>query len=329
MHDLSRRWFGRLPTFDTEDGATVVEPPGRGPGHWAGACSVLKDGDVYYLYYRFRRPRGVGPDRGYECHIAESSDGVHFSDIWRMEKAALETTSMERACLVRTLGGKYRLYVSYVDPADGRWRIDLMEAESCGGFDPASRTPCLAADACGCEGVKDPWVFLLGGVWHMILSYAMPTKTATQDERTQMHASHDVYNTGITKSATALATSPDGVRWKWEGDIFSPPETGWDCYCRRISGLVWTPPVWTALYDGSASVEQNYEERTGIAISTGLRRFSSACPRGPVFGTHHGPGGVRYADPVQTGSACRFYYEYTREDGAHELRVSVVENTGT
>ena len=32
----SRRW-GIAPLFDPEHGTTIVEPPGRGNGYWAGA----------------------------------------------------------------------------------------------------------------------------------------------------------------------------------------------------------------------------------------------------------------------------------------------------
>ena len=45
-------------------------------------------------------------------------------------------------------------------------------------------------------------------------------------------------------------------------------ESGWDSYAKtRIATVVYTPPVFTAFYDGSADVSENYEERTGIAIS--------------------------------------------------------------
>ena len=328
MVDPCRRHFHAVPTFDPEQGTTVVEPLQPGAGHWCGACSVLNDADAFYLYYRIRRPRDQQPDRGYECRIARSEDGLRFETIWSLQKGALNSTSMERACLVRTPAGRYRLYLSYVDPDDQRWRIDQMEADAPDRFDAATRTPSLTAADGACEGVKDPWVFLLGDTWHMILSYARPPDQSGEDQRRKMHATSDVYNTGIATSATALATSADGLSWAWQGDVFSPTQSGWDRYCRRINGLVWAPPLWIGFYDGAASVEQNYEERTGLAVSTDLRSFASASPRAPSLGAASGPGGVRYVEPVVTRKGWRFYYEYTREDGSHELRVSCVASAG-
>jgi hypothetical protein len=241
-----------------------------------------------------------------------------------VEKTALDTTSMERSCLARASADVYRLYVSYVDPADQRWRIDVMEASSPDRFDTASRRPALTAAMADCEGVKDPWVFRLGDRWLMVLSYARSRPDASARERSEMHSSADVYNTGITKSCTGLASSEDGLHWAWQGDIFSPGETGWDCFCRRIGGLVWAPPLWIAFYDGTASVRQNYEERTGLAAGADLRALRTVSPDGPCIGTATGPGGVRYVEPVAAPGEWRFYYEYGLPDGSHELRLSIV-----
>jgi hypothetical protein len=79
-----------------------------------------------------------------------------------------------------------------------------------------------------------------------------------------------------------------------------------------------------ALYDGRASAEENFEERTGLARGpspTGLTASGDA----PVAASPHGPGGLRYVSLVRLPhGGCRLYYEATREDGAHELRTEVV-----
>src|SRR5438309_679986 len=72
-------------------------------------------------------------------------------------------------------------------------------------------------------------------------------------------------------SATGLATSADGRRWHWEGGILAPAGDGWDRYCARIGCVWYQAPVWLALYDGSAGVSENYEERCGLAFSQDLR----------------------------------------------------------
>ncbi len=70
--------------FDPESAHVVLEPLEAGNGHWVGAPCVLylPDEKAFYLYYRRRRPRGEGTDRGFACYIARSKDGKHFEDIW-------------------------------------------------------------------------------------------------------------------------------------------------------------------------------------------------------------------------------------------------------
>jgi len=64
-----------------EFGAAIVveEPPGAGPGHWAGAPGAFSDGVSIYLVYRLRWPR---PRRGGELHGARG-EGERFETIWR------------------------------------------------------------------------------------------------------------------------------------------------------------------------------------------------------------------------------------------------------
>jgi hypothetical protein len=76
---------------------------------------------------------------------------------------------------------------------------------------------------------------------------------------------------------------------------------------------------WLGLYDGSASIAQNYEERCGLARSSDLRHWERVSVDGPAIGTARGPGGVRYVEITDAGDV---FYEYTRPDGAHELRVT-------
>lgn len=85
--------------------------------------------------------------------------------------------------------------------------------------------------------------------------------------------------------------------------------------------------VFIGLYDGGASVAKNYEERCGVALSTDLQTWTRLSTDGPAAGPNGGPGSVRYAEAVETDDWVRFYYEYTRPDGAHELRMVQVANT--
>jgi hypothetical protein len=311
--------------FDPSQGVTVLEPPGTGAGWWVGACSALYDeeANAFYLYYRIRKPRELG--RGVECRIAVSRDGRSFTDIWSATKQELNTPSMERACLVKVKSDLWRLYIGMVDPEDGRWRTDAMEAPSPDAFNPKERWTVFTAEDVNVEGVKDPWVIQLGGRYLMFLSYAPSLPEPDPVLEAMMHATQDVYNTGITRSHTALAESTDGRSFRWIGDVLSPSEQGWDAYAARISCVVPIGGRFVAYYDGSASVAENYEEKTGIAVSEDLRRFTRITIDGPALTSPYGYESLRYMDVVQLERSLYFYYEYSRPDGSHELRLSVVE----
>lgn len=316
---LTGKVWGGLPRFDPTSGTVIRHPEGSGAGYWAGAPTVYHDSERFYLSYRIRRPR---PDRGVENRIAVSEDGEHFEDIYTLRKASLGSDSIERCCLFRTEDGLYRFYISYVDPADGRWRTDMLSGKRPDAFDLASRQSVLTAADIGAEGVKDPNLYRIGGLYYMLLSYA-PAPVDVIDAA-QMHGTSDVYNTGLTRSHSGLATSADGIHWEWRGDILSPSTRGWDQYAARLGALVWTPPVFVGLYDGSRSVEENYEERCGAAFSFDLRHWERLTPHGPWVAVPHGSGSVRYVDVVPGADAWLFYYEMVRPDGAHELRMARV-----
>ena len=107
-------------------------------------------------------------------------------------------------------------------------------------------------------------------------------------------------------------------------------ETGatWDAYESRLSSVVYVPPLFVAFYDGTASLDGNYEEQAGLAASLTLRRFGRITPEGPVLRSPHGSGSLRYVDVVASEHEWLLYYEYCRPDGSHELRMSRVEPRG-
>ncbi|NOX57213.1 MAG: hypothetical protein GXP27_22825 [Planctomycetes bacterium] len=316
---ISRDW-ARFEPFDPNEGTVIRSAPGEGAGWWVGAPAVLYDQvtAAFYLAYRIRRPRGVHPDRGAEVHIARSTDGVEFEDIWVGRKETLDSTSIERCALTRLPDGRWGFFVSFVDPADGRWRIDLVEADQIDQLNLAHRRPVLTAGDIGAEGVKDPFLFRVAGLYHMIVSFATAAQPAAPDE---LHGTHDAYNTGLIKSRTGLATSRNGRDWSWEGELIGPSADGWDRYCTRIGTLWPQDGVWLALYDGSADVSENYEERVGLAYSLDLRRFVRVTRDGPLMVQPNASGALRYFDVLRQGDQTFFYYETACPDGSHDLRV--------
>lgn len=292
-----------LERFDPEEGTTILAPDAPGPGNWVGCPSVLYDdeGGRILLTYRRRRPRGGPlPDRGFECAIAESADGVRFTDLWRVTKDAFSTTSMERFNLQRGPGGSWLLYVSYEHPDDGRWRIDVLEAEAPDAFVPTAARTVLTPAGTGTNAVKDPYVVRVGPEYRMYVS---------------------TFLTASGPAPTSLAVSRDGLSYRWLGEVLGVG-TGWDRYQTRISGILRSGGSWLGLYDGAASAAEDTEERLGLAVSADGLRWERVSVEEPWLVVAHASGSLRYADVLQLEGRFWIYYEVARADGSHELRLS-------
>jgi hypothetical protein len=318
----NRRTEGMVPLFAPEKGHTVVEPPGAGRGYWAGGCSALYDEkrERFYLYYRVRSPR----ERGGVCRVAESGDGRHFETAWSATREQFQSPSIEKSSLFRTPEGRFRLYVSFVDARTNKWRIDMLEAEEPAALDPASRIPVLTGDDCGNEGVKDPVVYLCGGIYYLYANYAPRPVEGDLEKINRMHAEGNAFVSGVVNTGTGLATSLDGVRFQWQGSVLEPG-VGWDAFLARMTSVLYTPPVFTVFYDGRPNVAASYEDKGGIAVGFDLRQFTKVTEEDPVLVSAQGTGCLRYLSAVPVGEKIYYYYEYAREDGAHELRLSVVD----
>jgi hypothetical protein len=106
---------------------------------------------------------------------------------------------------------------------------------------------------------------------------------------------------------TEYATSPDGVDWTWHGVALAPRAGAWDAGGARVTAVL----PGAAYYDGRATKEENFRERTGVATGDATLR---AVGDGPVAD-------VRYVDAVrEPDGRLRLFYEAPRPDGAHELR---------
>ncbi|HLH45507.1 MAG TPA: hypothetical protein VKV25_00025, partial [Acidimicrobiales bacterium] len=87
IHPIVSR-FGRRPA------ETVVEPPGTGPGYWAGGPSAVYHDGAVWLAYRLRRPVDAG--RGYANLVARSTDGHRFETVAEVTSAQFASASLER-----------------------------------------------------------------------------------------------------------------------------------------------------------------------------------------------------------------------------------------
>lgn len=299
----------------------IRRPQGSGTGHWVGAPSVFQDADAIYLTYRFRRPRGEG--RGYEARIARSRDGHTFEDIWRISQDELNSPSMERFALAR-LGGTYLLYISYVDGETNHWRTDVIAADRPDGFDPQARVVVFTPEALGLEAVKDPVVFPAYGGLFMYASVAERTLDSERVTDAELHASKDVYTSGLIRSGTGVAFSKDGVHFDWAGMVLEPSPGGWDGYAARVTTAVPVSPGYVLFYDGGADVGQNFEEQAGIAVTADLTHVRRLSIDGPALVSPHAPGTLRYIDYARRGDDLYFYYEIAEADGSHSLSLNIV-----
>jgi hypothetical protein len=288
-----------------DDAAVAVVPEDLRPGGWAGGPSALLVDGVWWLAYRLRRPIGEG--RGYANVIARSTDGVGFEQVTRIARDDFGADSLERPALVHTPEGRWRLYVSCAVPGTKGWRIDLLEAAS---VEELATAPAETVLPVGADGAwKDPVIRLIDGRWHLWASVHPLDDPDATDRMTTEHA-----------------TSEDGRAWTREGTALAGTPGTWDARGVRFAtvlvgaGGVDDPTTW-ALYDGRASAEENWEERTGLARATGAGGRFAAAPDGPLLQSPHAPHGLRYADAVALpDGTTRWFYEATRPDGAHELR---------
>jgi hypothetical protein len=113
---------------------------------------------------------------------------------------------------------------------------------------------------------------------------------------------------------TAYATSQDGWRWERHGVALEGRRGAWDARGTRVTTVL---PDGRAAYDGRASAEENWFERTGLANPSG--------EPGRLRHADVEPVDVRYLDvlPLPEGGF-RIYYEARLPDESHELRTELV-----
>lgn len=283
----------------SQPGTTVVSPPGDGPGHWAGGPSVVHDDDGFHLAYRLRRP--VTEGRGYANVVAHSADGVRFTSVATVPAALFGSASLERPALVRRPDGGWRLYVSCSTPGSKHWWVEALDADSVEGLPEGTRTVVLPGDAA--TAWKDVVVSRDDAGWRMWA--CRHPLDGGDDEADRMQ--------------TWYAQSSDGLDWSLAGPALVPTPGGWDARGTRVTSVWHDGRSWQATYDGRASAQENWYERTGWA--TGDAPGALRAQGGPVPAA---PGTLRYVAVAAVDGGLRAYYEAARSDGSNELRTVFV-----
>jgi hypothetical protein len=281
-----------LPTVD--GGTVAVPPPAAGPQRWAGAPSAALDADgSFVVAYRMR----WGGERGDGNVVARSDDGERFETVATLDKARFGAAMVERPALVRLDSGRWRLYVSCATPNSLHWWIGVIEADDLEGL--ADADPGMVFPGDETMGVKDPVIRRADGRWHAWICCHPLDDPGEEDRMT-----------------TAYATSGDGLEWEWHGTVLAGRPGAWDARGARLTVVL---PDGRAAYDGRATKEENWFERTGVARPDGGAGRFTAVGDAPVFD-------ARYLEvvPLRRGGH-RLYYEARLPDESHELRTELVE----
>ena len=236
--------------------------------------------------------------------MARSRDGVRFETVATLAKEAFGAESLERPAIAVTADGTWRAYISAATPGTKHWRVDVVEADAPEGL--AGATPRTVLPGSAQLAVKDPVIVQHEGRWHLWASC------------------HPLDDPDATDRMTSeYATSDDGLDWTWHGTALGGRAGSWDARGTRVAAVRLDQADPIAYYDGRATAEENWEERTGVARITDLGSFEALGDE-PVGMSAYGFGGLRYVSAVRLPDGdTRLYYEVTRPDGAHELRTTL------
>jgi hypothetical protein len=299
--------------FDPASGTVIRSPEGEGYGFWVGGHKVSFDPEsgIFALFYRRRSPLEFG--RGGTCAVAVSDDGIAFEDVWGTTKAELASTSIEVGHAVR-YGSEWRLYVSYEYAPTGEWRIDVLRADRLSDLRAQDRRTVLHPRDFGVPWIKDPVVYVDG---EAISLYAeAPAREGVTTDGTRIWAA--------PQGATVLAESDDGLYFPVIEYIFEAPGGDtWHGRRARINSVFPYGDGFVATFDGGRTSYDNYEEWAGLAVGDDRRSFTRIDTPGPWVRSPHGC--VRYVYGLPVEDRVFFYYEFTRPDLSHDLRVAVVE----
>ena len=281
----------RFPLPGGGDAVVAAPAPGRGPGYWAGAPAALRLADgTFVVGYRTRS----GHDGTDQIVVARSEDGERLETVAAFDDHAFGATYVERPSLVPLDDGGWRLYTCGAEPGGPNWWIGALDAPTLEGLAGAEHRIVLPGG--GAYAVKDPIVKRdAQGGWHAWICCHL-LDVAGEEDRMQ----------------SAYATSADGLDWHWHGTVLTGRPDSWS---RRGARLTTFLPDGRAAYDGRASAEENWFERTGIAEADGDGFVAAGEPLADV----------RYLEAVALpDGGHRIWYEARLEDETHELRTELI-----
>jgi hypothetical protein len=251
---------------------------------------VRHDDGSFTLAYRVR-------NNGDGVVIARSGDGERFETIAHCSSHDLGVGMTERPALIPMESGGWRMYVSCGDQIGHHWWIGLLEADSLEALGGAQLRSIFPGDAI--TWVKDPIIRRSGNIWEAWICCHLADIPGEED-----------------RMNTAYATSTNGIEWDWHGTVLEGRPGMWDSRGARMTAVL---PDGRAAYDGRASKEENWFERTGLAIRAPDGMTFAAISDQPVATP-------RYLEIVPVPGGYRIFYEAVLPDESHELRTELILN---
>ena len=278
--------------LDPSKTETVLRPEYQGKGSWVGApaaCYSESEG-CFYLLVRFRK-EGV---RGYKTVLYRTGDGINLERIARLDAVSLGARSIERGAL-KQIGKIWRFYLSYEGLKDGLWKLAVAEKKDIADISTGDFEVILQGGDIGVTWVKDPVLF------------------------ENMLFVHTKEPSG--KATYLLERVKDG----WKKTKILSGKYEWDGYCARITTILRSTDGFFIFYDGASRIEENQEEKTGLAYGKNLRYLKSITPEGPAITGSVGSGSIRYLEIKELEDKFYIWYELSTTGKSHELRFRIVQ----
>lgn len=315
----------RVPVPQVEGSVLLAEPDGSTAGHRAGAPSVVRRGQATFLCYRVRSP--LGQRRGGTVVVAKAdspSDSTvelsaeRYQTLVEFSAREFGADAIDRATLVCSADGLWRLYVSVVDAETGLWTLLVLEAVDPALFDPELARVAkfvLPPELSRVRDARNVVVRSFDGRWHL---------WATVND---------------APSSILYATSYDGIEWKAEGIVLEPSSTTWFSAGLRPADVVRVGYQYLLYFTG---IDADGVERLGVALGPSPSRFRAvgespyAIAVPATIDLTEGSSAVVTKERTVTAirgfhvDAVRpdlwhLYYEISREDGSTELRAEAVD----
>jgi len=310
--------------FDPSNGTIIRSPESGSRGYWVGAPGVFYDQgkELFYLTYRYHThecyPGTSVMKRGHIARIASSQNGVDFVDVKEFRNEDFHASSLGRASLVRMKDGTYRYFMCHDNIDETRWVIGVLSAPRPEELRPDSWEPVFASGEATKESLRDPYLFVHDDAYYLLVTI--------ERIRWPENEGGDKYAGVTVKRSTGYAISTDGIHFDWRGEIFKPPDQGWDSDCRRITCVLPMTGQLVALYDGSSGYKNNHEDMSAMATGLRIDALTPVDPQVFRISSRWGTGSCRFVDVTRVGGRTYYYYECSRQDGSHDMRVEVKES---